>query len=34
MRDFRRMEPDVTQLAIGVVFVVIAVVGLVYTFSL
>jgi hypothetical protein len=31
--DLRRIEPDLTQLAIGLILVAIAVVGLVYTFS-
>ena len=31
--DYRRIEADPTQLAIGVILVVIALVGLVYTFS-
>jgi hypothetical protein len=33
MLDYRRIEADPTQLAIGVILVVIALVGLVYTFS-
>jgi hypothetical protein len=33
MVDYRRIEADPTQLAIGVILVVIALVGLVYTFS-
>jgi hypothetical protein len=33
LNDLRRAEPDLTQLVIGLILVVIAVIGLVYTFS-